>query len=346
MPSPARILETGIGFGKKKQAAIGTANVVGDLWSFWKLNPELSGVVLNTEDDAAEIGKGHEFATEVFPVSWDGNFKLQKYTSSEFAAWAFAFAMGNVVKSGTTPNWIYTISPFSPNAGDPVELPYFSFVEQVRTTPNSLIDRMLVGCQVEGFTLQVNSGPGRQSSQLTVDVVGSGKLTEPSALVIPARTAEHLLLGASMAFNVHAADYVALKNIISATFTWKNNIDLAAGFYPGSGFQTGGDSTTGAIRGRLEYGVRAIGLSYVVRLKSDSTEWAALKAGTSFTDVALSLSAGANDSLAITFPKAKFKVVNFAESGGWIAANCTLDPLYNAGIVGVVAHCTTTDICQ
>jgi hypothetical protein len=346
MPSPARILETGIGFGKKKQASIGVANVVGDLWSFWKLNPDLTGVVLNTEDDAAEIGKGHEFATQVFPVSWDGPFKLQKYTSSEFLTWALAYAMGNVVKSGTTPNWIYTISPFAPGAGDPIELPYFSFVEQVRTTPNSLIDRLLVGCQVEGVTLQVNSGPGRQSSQLTVDVVGSGKLTEPSALVIPARTSEHLLLGASMALTVHAVDYVALKTIISATFTWKNNIDLAAGFFPGSGFQSADDSTSGAIRGRLEFGTRAIGFSFIVRLKSDSTEWAALKAGTSFTDVALTLTANANDLATISLPMAKFKVVNFAESGGWIAANCTLDPLYNAGIASVVTHCTTTDICQ
>ena len=345
MPTPARIIETGICFGKKKQAAIGTANVVGDMWSFTKLNSDLSGVVLNTEDDAAEIGKGHEFATTVYNVSWDGPFKINKYASSEMCAWAFAYGMGNVAKTGTTPNWIYTCTPLNPNAGDAVELPYFSFVEHVRDSPNSVIDRMLVGCAVEGITLQINSGPGRQSAQLSVDCVGGGKLTEPSAITIPSKTAEHLLYGASMAFTAHTVDYVATAKIISATVSWKNNLDLANGFYPGSGFQ-GGTNTAGAIRGRMEIGNRALGLNFVARLKSDSTEWAALKAGTTFTDVSLSLTSSANDSVTITLPKAMFRAMAIGETGGWVTANCTLDSLYNSGIVSVVANCTTTDICQ
>ena len=46
------------------------------------------------------------------------------------------------------------------------------------------------------------------------------------------------------------------KNIVSLETSWKNNIKMDAGFFPGSGFQTPGDATTGAVRGRLEFGDR------------------------------------------------------------------------------------------
>jgi hypothetical protein len=71
---------------------------------------------------------------------------------------------------------------------------------------------------------------------------------------------------------------VSNKNIVSLATSWKNNIRVDAGFFPGSGFQTAGDGATGAVRGRLEFGNRVGTLKFVARLDNNSTEYAKLKA--------------------------------------------------------------------
>jgi hypothetical protein len=113
---------------------------------------------------------------------------------------------------------------------------------------------MAVGCAVESWQIAVASGPGRANSKITIEFVGSGKLTEPSGITLPAAVVEKLLPSASLALTINGTNYVTNKNIISLEFGGKNNIRLDDGFYPGSGFQTPADSTSGAIRGRMEYG--------------------------------------------------------------------------------------------
>jgi hypothetical protein len=63
---------------------------VGDIWSLTKTNAALSTVTLNTENDAAELGKGHEFATQVFKSHWDVSGSIEKFLTSEIAAWALS----------------------------------------------------------------------------------------------------------------------------------------------------------------------------------------------------------------------------------------------------------------
>src|SRR3954452_23919149 len=105
---PANIRETLIGFGKGKQTDIASANLVANIWQLKKLNAAFSYPKLNTENDAAEMGKGHEFATEVFKTSWDVNGTIEKYLGSDIGAWTMAFGLGKVVKSGSAPNFTYT----------------------------------------------------------------------------------------------------------------------------------------------------------------------------------------------------------------------------------------------
>jgi len=114
---PANIRETRIGFGYKKQVDLATPNVSGDLWSLTKTNAALSTVTLHTENDAAELGKGHEFATQTFKSHWDVSGSIEKYLSSEIAAWAFVFGLGGRVKSGTAPVITYTCTPQDPVTG-------------------------------------------------------------------------------------------------------------------------------------------------------------------------------------------------------------------------------------
>src|ERR1035438_10650954 len=81
--STTRLQEVQICFGFGKQTDIATANLVAAMWRLKKLNAQLANPKLNTENDAEENGKGHEFATTTFKTSWDTGGTLEKYLRSE-----------------------------------------------------------------------------------------------------------------------------------------------------------------------------------------------------------------------------------------------------------------------
>ena len=298
--STTRLQEVLVCFGKKKQADIATAQVAADMWRFSKLNAALANPKLATENDAEEYGKGHEFPTATFKTAWDVGATLEKYLSAEIGAWAVAFALGKVVKSGAGP-YVYTCTPLMPAAGDAAELPYLSYVEQIRPGGGVVLDRQAVGLAVEGFQITVGSGPGRANSKISVELVGSGKVIDSATgITMPAATAEKLLPSASLTLSINGVDYVTNKNIVSLETGWKNNIRMDAGFFPGSGFQTAGDGSTGAIRGRLEFGNRVGNLKFVARFMNGSDEYTKLKAQTTGTAV-VTLAYDANNSLQLTW---------------------------------------------
>jgi hypothetical protein len=336
---PANIREMLIGFGKSRQTNLATANTLAGIWRLGKLNASFAGPKLNTEDDAAELGKGHEFATQVFKTSWDVAGQIEKYCSAEFAAWAMAFGLGKSAKTGTSPNFTYTCTPLDPVV-DGIELPCFSYIEQIRPGANVVLDRMAIGCVIEGWTLTIGAGPGRANSKLVVDIVGSGKHVEPSAIELPAAVAEKLLPSASLACTINGVNYVSNRNIVSLEATWKNNHRLDAGFYPGSGFQDSGDATSGAIRGRMEVGDRECGLQYTARFEHGSDELTKLKAQTEGT-AAISLSHDANNSLALTYQRMSFSVVELGDTDGIVTVQVTCKPLMHAtnGLLTAVAKC-------
>ena len=96
--STTRLQEVQICFGFGKQTDIATANLVAAMWRLKKLNAQLATPKLNTENDAAEYGKGHEFATQTFKTSWDTGGTLEKYLSAEMAAWAMCFGFGQGIE--------------------------------------------------------------------------------------------------------------------------------------------------------------------------------------------------------------------------------------------------------
>src|SRR5579885_2874135 len=321
--STTRLQEVLICFGKQKQIDIVTANTGAEMWRFGKLNAALANPKLNTENDAEEFGKGHEFPTQSFQTSWDVSGTLEKYLSAEIAAWAMAFGLGKVVKSGATPNFTYTCTPLMPANGDAAELPYFSFVEQIRPGAGVVLDRMAVGCVVEGWTITIGSGPGRANSKITIEFAGSGKVTEPSGIVMPAATLEKLLPSASLALTINGVNYVSNKNIVSLETSWKNNVRLDGGFYPGSGFQTPGDGASGATE--------------LAKLKNQSTGTAVL-----------SLTYDPNNSLEITWQKVSFATAEVGETDGIVTVSVDCLPMWDEtnGIVSAVAKCNVDGICQ
>ena len=297
--------------------------------------------------DAEEFGKGHEFATQTFKTSWDVSGTIEKYLGSDIAAWTMAFGLGKAVKSGEAPNFVYTCTPLFPAAGDAAELPYFSFLEQIRPSAGVVLDRLAVGCAVESWQISIGSGPGRANSKINIEFVGSGKVIDAATgITMPAATAEKLLPSASLTLTLNGVDYVTNKNIVSLETGWKNNIRLDAGFYPGSNFQTTDDETTGAVRGRLEFGNRQGNLRFVARFVAGSAEYTKLKAQTSGTAV-IALQYDINNSLELTWQKVAFSAVEIAEADGiaTVAVECL--PMYHAsnGILQAVAKCNTDAIC-
>ena len=341
---PANIRETKIGFGYKKQTDLATPNASGDIWSLTKTNAALSTVTLNTENDAAELGKGHEFATQTFKSHWDVSGSIEKYLSSEIAAWAFVFGLGNRVKSGTPPAITYTSTPQDPVAGG-IELPAFSFIEAIRQGATAVLDRMAVGCVVEEFRITLGSGPGRANSRITVNFAGSGKLVEPSGITLPAGTTEHLLPGASTQVTINGVDYVTSRNLVSLELGFKNNLRLDAGFYPGSGTQDGA-----AIRGRLEFGDREASLKFTARFEHGSTELAKLRSqttGTAVISLQGDLISGSDyHSLEVTFHKVAFRTAVVGDTDGIVTVEVECHPLWDAtnGLLTAVAKCSQDNI--
>jgi hypothetical protein len=342
----ANIREMLIGFGKSKQEDIETANVAAGIWRLGKLNTSFLGPQLNTENNAGELGNGHEFATQVYKTSWDVQGQIEKYLSAEFAAWVMSYGFGKSAKTGSGGNFVYTCTPLNP-VSDGVELPYFTYVEQMRPGASAIIDRASIGCAVNGWTLQVSSGPGRANTKLIADIVGSGKFADPSTIALPSATAEKLIPSAGLACTINSVDYVTAKNIVSLEASWRNNLRLDAGFYPGSGYQTSGDASTGAIRGRMEIGDREATLQFIARFESGSTELDKVTAQTNGTAV-ITLTYDTNNSLQLTYHSVQFAVAELGEADGIVTVQVTCTPLYHSsnGLVTAVAKCNVDGICE
>ena len=334
----ARVQQLILGLGSGKQASISAA--ASTFLRFKKLDTSLTTPKPVFENDAAEIGKGHEFITQTFPSHYDVGNRIEKYASAEFLTWAVGYALGNVAQTGSNAPYTYTITPLNP--GTTLELPYFSLVEQVAEGGGNAIDNLHVGCAIEDFTYQFNYGPGRASSKMTVNWVGSGLLTTPSGITVPALTTENNMLAASMALTINGVDYVATKRILSGSIGWKNNLLLNAGFFPGSGLQNGLQ-----VRGRMEVGARVPSFQFTARLLSGSPEYATLVNQTTGT-ATLSVQHDAGNSVAFTFQQMAFQMAENTEADGIVAVTVTGAPQYNAtnGVLSVVTKCGLTGIAQ
>jgi hypothetical protein len=324
MPScPANVRETKIAFGFKPQANLSTPNTDLELWSLTKTNPALAVAEPVTEDNALDIGKGDEFPTQTFPSHINTTVPLEKFTSSEIAAHLFLFGLGKGTKTGTIPALTYAAVPSDPVVNC-INMTPFTWVEQIRSGAEAVVDRALVGMCVNEFTITLESGPGRNNSRMVAGFVGTGQFITPSAIVIPAQTPEHLLNAAGAAvLTINGIDYLLGGSFISAEFRWNNNIRLETGIFPGSGTQNGF-----AIRGRMEYGTREVSLTFVARAQKGSTEFNNLMSQTEGTsqiriDGAQIAAGPAKHSILLDFPRTVLSAAVNGEADGLVTIACT-----------------------
>jgi hypothetical protein len=336
---PSRVQQLILGLGVDKQADIATAGTLFYRWR--KIDTAITTPKPIFENDAPEIGKGHEFITQTYPSYFDVANRIEKYASAEFLTWAFGFALGNVTVTGSAAPYVYTIVPIDP--GTALELPYFSIAEQIAEGGGSAIDNLYVGCAIEDVTYTFNYGPGRASSKCTVNWMGSGLLTSPSAVTIPALIPETNILSAGMSLVVNGVNYVSTKRILSGSVSWKNNLMGNAGFYPGSGLQNGLQ-----VRGRMEIGPRVPSFQFTVRLLHGSVEYTNLVSQATGAAV-LTVPHDANNTVTFTFPKLALQMVENTEADGIVAVTVTGAPEFDTvtgTVMSITSKCTLAGIAQ
>ena len=329
MACPANSRETKIGVGFVAQTDLVTPNTADQIWSFTITNTAPFTTTPTTETDAADIGKGDEFPTTIYPVSMDVTGHIEKQISSQFAAWAFAFGLGKTTETlaGTGGGAKYVCVPTDP-AVDCIDLPPFTAVEQIRPGATPFTDNAYVGCIISSFTINLESGPGRNNARITVEIASTGKIVTPSAIVIPATATENFLNAASATITVGGIDYVLTKTFISAEISWNVNPRLDTGYYPGSGV----DAYGYALRGRMEYASRAASMSFVARAQTGSPEYNALLARTEgetrVTLTGATIGAGPEKhNIEIVFPRSVISSAVNGDADGLVTISCTVTPL-------------------
>lgn len=337
MSCPANVREVRAAIGYQDQATISTPNIAAEMFSFTKLNDSLANLVPQTENDADWIGKGDEFATQSFLDSWTVDVSVEKYLSSQFLAHCAVYGLGHFTYGGST----YTCSPANPIT-DCIEMKPFSYLEAIRQGGSAVLDRVLVGMAVEEFQVILGSGPGLNNSRITATYVGTGKYVEPSTITVPAISAENIMSASTLGITVNGVDYVTNRNIVSATFGFKNNIRLDSGYYPGSGFQDASDPASGHVRGRMEFGNRALNLSFVARFVNGSTELATLKAQ-SYGTAVLTVAGTTGHAMTATFQKVTFKTAVIGNTDGIVTVAVDVTPVTDA-VNGLFTLAVTTDL--
>jgi hypothetical protein len=337
----ANLNEMLVAFSYRKQTNLTTLGTQ-TYWRLPNLNRQPWALRPVAETDANEVGQGDEFAHRLFKSHIDnGIHQLQYYGSVEMMTFALAFGLGKVALTGSSPNYTYTITPLVPST-DGLELPFFSYVQQIRPGGSQILDQLFKGCCVEGFKIGANKGPGRQSVTCMIDVTSPGLITDPSTVTVPALATFHDLNASTLTvLTINGVDYLANKGLESFEFGWANNI--RPGFFPGSG-TSGGFQT----EGRKEVGDRSVLWTMTARLVTGSPEQAALLALTTGS-AEVKFTSDSNNSVDVTWPLMSYTSAVIQDSGGIATVQVTGMPLVDPTLGLMNAVCKVSgngNICQ
>jgi hypothetical protein len=338
---PANIQETVTCFGFQPQTDVATINTLAQMWTMTRVNAAMAVVNPVNETNALDIGKGNEFPTQMFPSYQDASVALEKYVSSEFMAWLFCFTTGKATKTIAGTGWTYAAVPNDPTINC-INLPAFTYDEQIRASPNSVIDRAIIGAVVGEWTLTMSSGPGRANCRVTCTCPSTGRVQSPGVAPLPAVQIEHFLNAAGAAITINGVDYVAGATFISLEFRWNNNVRLDTGLYPGSGTQNGY-----AVRGRMEYGIREMTLNFVARAQKGSVEFNNLLSGlegpATFSVQGPLIGGTTYHNFTITLPRTRMLSVVNGDDNNIVTVQCGVTALVPTdGVTPIITLSATT----
>lgn len=329
---PALPQETTFAIGFATQDDLQTGNTAAGLKrvGFITTTPLIPTYVL--EDNSEESGNGDEFASNVFPVSRALSGQLEAYLTSFKMAQAAVFGLGAVAKTGEGP-YVYTCT-FLDRATDGCDLPAFSILQEVQG--GTVDDRLMIGNIINGFEVTIESGPGRASSKIMLDIEGIGKVdasTEPDMPSSP--FAEFLLSNASLAMTVLGSEnLVSAKRVNRVRWGIRNNRSENRMFYPGSGIDANGF----ALGGRMQPGKREAFLDFNVDFDSSQTEIAKLEAQTEGT-VVIGQTATADEKYVMTAHRVRYAAVSVTNNDGALGLDVECRVLRHSsnGVMTVVA---------
>lgn len=263
----ADIREIKMAIGFHKQTALQTALVAADTWSLRQTNRAVGQPEFVTENDKDDLGKGTPFATQVFKTSQGAVFPWEGRLTSEAAAMLGVFGIGLNAKTTADIGFKYSCKPSVLLTASP-DMPATTIVQAIRQGGSDVFDFGLIGMCCEEFTLSLTSSPGRDNATFRSQWIGCGKYASPSTITIPAVTTEHSLSsGAATVITLNGVNYISNARFLSFEMTYKNNIRLDSGYYPGSGSQSGFQ-----LRGRMWRGDPQVTGRYTALFENGSTE--------------------------------------------------------------------------
>ncbi len=232
---PQRIHEVNWAFSTKKQANYTTLVPDASLdQRVAMIGTDIGDLSKVTLSDAARFGKGHEFPTTRRELTRDLRLSRTLDLSSLMAGWASAFALGDVTSVQPNPGgnpsaWRHTIhfSAASSSRQPPVTTIYEELWGQ---TP---VQRKLESVALDSFSI---SGRARDVAQLTLNFLGSGKITT-GAVTLPSLTSVSLLDLGSAVFQIGplGAPATLTERLLEFSVGIAQNLDADAGFEPGGG---------------------------------------------------------------------------------------------------------------
>lgn len=331
-------------YSNKRQAAYATRNPDVDIDQSHPFEgADIADHVPNMSDNAALLGKGHEFATRNEILSWDVRFRRSFQGTSKILGWAFAFHCGKVTTTnlgGAPAAYRHVFEYQDPLGagyyGSGRQQPVVTIVERVTTA----MTRRFPSCQVMAVEV---TGQLNDWIRIALDMIGSGKKEDASGFVFPDSTNAAtggegaLLRNAGLLFQHGPSGALADLSCSVRSFRFRSEMSYfeTDGYCPGSGYQVSGDPTSGQIRNKLEFGRRAVMLEFVVNA-SDTSFHTRLEASTLLSAVLTTTGAvisGANaHSWSVNVPQLKYKSVPIGTDGDQVIYTVTAVVFYDAGL--------------
>jgi hypothetical protein len=327
-------------YSNKRQSAYATPNPDVDIDQSHSFEgADIADHVPNTSDNAALLGKGHEFATRLDLLSWDLRFRRSFRASTKNAGWAFAFHLGDVQTTGIggvpTAAYSHLMEYQDPDGsgyyGSGRQQPVSTILEKV----TSGLVRKFPSVQVMAVELTGTQGDW---AKLAVECIGSGRKMDGTGFSFPEAIDGEPLRVASLLFE-HGVDPSLTDvscDVRSFRFRTEHAYAEADGYCPGSGYQTSGDPTSGQIRNKLETTRRAIVLEWVVRASSDNTLFTRLEGSIEtaalITLTGSAINGSADHQIIISIPKIKYRAVPIGSDGDVITYTVQAVLLYDVAI--------------
>lgn len=295
----------------------------------------------NMVDNAALFGKGHEFATQLYLLSWDTRFRRTAFLTSKIAGWAFAFHCGKVTSTPSGSGYSHVFEYQDPNGtgyyGSGRQLPVCTIVE--RST--SALQRKFPSMLISALEL---TGNLNDFCRIALDMIGSGAMSRiavPPGFTFP--TGEDAAEGerlrnTAMLFEVTGSESSSSLQDISCdirSWRFRSEYSLAEedGYCPGSGYLVPGDPASGQIRNKLEFLRRAVLLEWVVRAGPDITIFSQLEGlvelAAQITLEGGEISPGVNHQVIINVPRFAYRTIPIGSDGDLVIYSLTTVVMYD-----------------